>query len=384
MPNGKSSGTFKANFKTERSFEVFGRQYARCYANLDVRGTMSAPRPTGGMEYEIGFNLDCGCDTVLKNFKVAYDKTFESNVSFPREAFGDFVITTEQQLAINDKDFTAELVSCGLHYDVTNPTEHFSRADEFFEDESIDGLDDDNNNYIDKDGLVQFIVAKELSNDPAVNKEVVRLSDTNIALSSIVNAYVNTLANTNNDPAIKKDPMVWWNAMNHLPLMGPSKIEGKTFKRQIKGIEVATDFINFILDAVSSQGDALKSFQQYLEKQGEAIKIGTEQNKDTYNTITLSVVTEAMTVGEEIVYLPKLKMYYVAFSRENFTFSGVCASYKEVKIDFEYQEVTTLFDYKALEVPSVKEAFEKFVNGKRKKQIEDADTFFGGDFGIED
>jgi hypothetical protein len=74
----KSEGTFELKFKTEKSFTAFGQEYAKCYANMNTKGTLTAPAKAGANTYNIDFHLDCGCDTVLANFKVAYDKTFPS------------------------------------------------------------------------------------------------------------------------------------------------------------------------------------------------------------------------------------------------------------------------------------------------------------------
>lgn len=115
MSNGtKSSGAFDAKFKTERTYTTFGKEYARCYANLEVKGQMEKPTPRpDGKTYEIKFHLDCGCDTVLKNFKYAYDKTFEGFRGV-QPVSPDFVTSRKQELQIDDRDWTADLLLCGL------------------------------------------------------------------------------------------------------------------------------------------------------------------------------------------------------------------------------------------------------------------------------
>ncbi|TGE25154.1 hypothetical protein E5K00_08140 [Hymenobacter aquaticus] len=99
----KSEGKFELQFKTEKSFAVFGKQYARCYANLDVKGNLTAPDPTGQLTYTVGFKLECGCQSVLGEFKKAYDKTFPSPA-----ADG----ATQQAEQVQDHDWTGQVLVC--------------------------------------------------------------------------------------------------------------------------------------------------------------------------------------------------------------------------------------------------------------------------------
>ena len=140
----------------------------------------------------------------------------------------------------------------------------------------------------------------------------------------------------------------------------------------------------FIMDSVTSPGDALESFRKYLAKQGKSIKSGVEENEDSYSVVSLCVVTETMSFGNEIIYLPKIKMYAIDFDRANYQFSTSCGKYEEVDISLNYQEVTSLFDYKALCMgdSELKTAFDNFINGTRKKNIEDANTYFNGIFAM--
>lgn len=105
MSNGKgkkSSGSFAIKFKTEKQYNTFGIRYAQCYANLEVNGKMESPKIKGDKTYEIKFNLECGCDSVLKNFKIAYDKTFKSTET-------DILLETDEEA-----DYTATLNQCSV------------------------------------------------------------------------------------------------------------------------------------------------------------------------------------------------------------------------------------------------------------------------------
>ena len=80
---GESAGTFLLNFNNNRAFELFGREYLKCYANLSAKGKMSKPLPTGPLSYTVDFAMDCGCSSVLFDFNLAYKKTFGNQLQAP-------------------------------------------------------------------------------------------------------------------------------------------------------------------------------------------------------------------------------------------------------------------------------------------------------------
>ncbi len=80
---GESAGTFQLNFNNNRAYELFGREYLKCYANLSAKGKMSKPLPTGPLSYTVDFAMDCGCSSVLFDFNLAYKKTFGNQLQAP-------------------------------------------------------------------------------------------------------------------------------------------------------------------------------------------------------------------------------------------------------------------------------------------------------------
>ncbi|UZJ40398.1 hypothetical protein OO006_08460 [Prosthecochloris sp. SCSIO W1101] len=262
-----------------------------------------------------------------------------------------------------------------------------AEAKDFFADENLPEsprylLED--NPYADKDGLVEFIFGAPLEEDPVVMANLVEQKKYLIAMTSIVTDYVNRYAEAYGEE-YKTDVELWTLAMSKIPLMGPSKIDEQTYSRHIRGIEIATDFIDFILEIVASEGSsALDSFSKFLEKQGDALRFGVENNKDYYRTITIGVALEVFKVGEQVVYVPKLKQYRVNFTRENSKFSSACVSYEMVDIHFEYRYAANVFDYEALEDPEIKKDLDDFIQKQRKAQIDEASTFFDDDFPVKD
>lgn len=261
--------------------------------------------------------------------------------------------------------------------------DQIKEADVFFNDKNLPSspkyLEKDDP-YADKDGLVEFIVATELIDDPNVMKKLTNQKKDLIAVTSIVTDYINRYAEAYGEK-YKTDPELWAKVLAKIPLMGPSKIDKQSYSRNIKGISIAKDFIDFIMDIVVSQGtSALNSFNKFLEKQGNAIQFGIENSKDYYSTISIGVTTEVFMVGSEIIYTPKIKQYRVNFDRENSKFTSACGSYEKVNINFDYLYAVNVFDYEALEDPEIKKAFYDFIQKSRKAQIEDASTFFNDNF----
>ena len=368
---GESAGTFLLNFNNNRAFELFGREYLKCYANLAVKGKMSKPLPTGPLSYAVDFAMDCGCSSVLFDFNLAYKKTFGNQAQAP---------------LWRESDYEAEIVLCQLVREAPasrlNNRDQFAEAEAFFNDVNLPttarNLGSDP--YADKDGLVEFIVANELLDDPAVMAKLAEQKAYLIAITSVVTAYINRYAEAYGEQ-YKTDADLWARALSKIPLMGPSKIDQQSYSRHIKGLSIATDFINFIMDVVVSQGTtALASFNKFLQKQGDAIRFGVENNKDFYKTITVGITVEVFKVGSELVYVPKIKQYRINFDRQNSKFTSACASAEFVDIHFNYLYAANVFDYEALKDPEIKRDFDNFIQKQRKAQIEEADTFFNDDF----
>ena len=215
--------------------------------------------------------------------------------------------------------------------------------------------------------------------DPIITAKLAQLKSLLISITSVVTSYINRYAEKNG-PQFKTDADLWALALSKIPLMGPSKLDTQTYSRRTKGVEIAADFINLVLDIAAGEGSALTSFKSFLEKQGGALRAGIEKNKDFYKTITVGIAVEVFKVGNELVYVPKIKQYRVDFTRENTKWSSACATVQEVDIHFGYIYGANVFDYEALKDNEIKKAFEDFIRGAQKAQIDDASTFFNDDF----
>ncbi|OWO80560.1 hypothetical protein B5C26_17410 [Photorhabdus luminescens] len=266
---------------------------------------------------------------------------------------------------------------------ITNNQEHIAKINEantFFHIDEAHFSIENTNKYNEKDGLVQFIIAKQLSDKPEVIEKTNRLSQTLIALSSIATNYVNKYAEKYGEQ-YKTDMDFWTKVVNKLPLMGTSKVESKNYTDSLNGLSISKSFLHFIMNVVVFENtDMLPDFAKFLTKQGETIRLGIRKNKGFYSTVTLTIAIDTLIVGDKTLYIPKLKLYRVNFDSTNSNFLSSCASNENVNIDFEYSSLISVLDYEALDNPEIKASFDSFINKQRKTSIEDSDDFFSGEF----
>jgi hypothetical protein len=291
-------------------------------------------------------------------------------------------LSTETEQQLGDKIFTLYEILTGsiASKDVRPFSVQMADAHAYFNNKDLPQTVSQDNPYADKDGLIEFIIGTELIDDKEVMKNLEIQKQYLIALTSVVTDYVNRYAQAYGEEH-KTDAALWAEAMSHLPLMGPSKVDTQSYSRHIQGVTIAVDFLQFLLDIVTQDGSAaLNRFTDFLEKQGDALRVGVDSNKDHYNTITISVSIEVIKVGTNIVYVPKVKQYKVKFDRENTKWAGACVSYEYVDINFNYLYAANVFDYEALQDPDVKKEFDMFIKDQRKAQIERSTTFFNGEF----
>ncbi|KGM29676.1 hypothetical protein KS18_02040 [Photorhabdus luminescens] len=266
---------------------------------------------------------------------------------------------------------------------ITHNQEHIAKINEantFFHIDDAYFNIENTNKYNEKDGLVQFIIAKQLSDKPEVIEKTNSLSKTLIALSSIATNYVNKYAEKYGEQ-YKTDMDFWSKVVNKLPLMGTSKVESKNYTDSLNGLSISKSFLNFIMNVVVFENtDMLPDFAKFLTKQGETIRLGIRNNKGFYSTVTLTIAIDTLIVGDKTVYIPKLKLYRVNFDSTNSNFLSSCASNENVNVDFEYSSLISVLDYEALENPEIKASFDSFINKQRKTSIEESDDFFSGEF----
>ena len=68
--------------------------------------------PSGSLKYQIDYNADCGCDTVLRNFNLAYEKTFKNSDATKLLIQPLLFLNGEESDVTSTDDYTATVLSC--------------------------------------------------------------------------------------------------------------------------------------------------------------------------------------------------------------------------------------------------------------------------------
>ncbi|MBI6550411.1 hypothetical protein [Xenorhabdus lircayensis] len=261
-----------------------------------------------------------------------------------------------------------------------NYLSHIQQANQFFSTGISNKFSLSDYRFNDTDGLVQFVITSQFADKASVMQRLNEIKKTQIALSSIVTDYITKYSDTHGKK-YKTDIQFWGDIMAKLPLMSVRNIESQTYRHEMKGFSIATNLLQLIMDIIlKSSSPSLENFSNFLQKQGDAIRLGLKRNGDHYSTLTLASVIEAMGIGDQVMYVPKLKLYKIDFDRTNSEIASNCASNENVNIEFTYSTCVSLFDYQALEDPEIKTAFDHFVLKNKKSSIEDSDSFFSGEF----
>jgi hypothetical protein len=196
----------------------------------------------------------------------------------------------------------------------------------------------------DKDGLVTYINASSNTPPPQLEEEQKKISAILEGLTGILTAVV--ILDAGKDTAKKHDPNLW-NSNFDLglqPFFAGYSFKQEKYYKKTKGIEVAKDFIQYLLSAVVTQGAALADFTRFLGTQGESMQASTGGEGDSYKYAIISMVHEIFESSPgQWKYVPKIKYYFTSFSTRSFEITTSCGSYREYEMNFELQVLTASF-----------------------------------------
>ncbi|WP_074023579.1 hypothetical protein [Xenorhabdus eapokensis] len=257
---------------------------------------------------------------------------------------------------------------------------HIQQADQFFSAGIRDKFSLSDYQFSDTDGLVQFIITSNIVDKTSVIQKMNEIKKMQVALSSIAVDYITKYTKTYGKE-YKTDIQFWGDIMAKLPLMSIMNVESQTYQHEMKGVSIATNLLQLIMDIIlNANSPSLKNFSDFLQKQGDAIRLGLKRNGDQYSTLTLASVIETIGLEDRVIYVPKIKLYKIDFDRTNSEVTSNCASNESVHVEFTYSSCISLFNYQALENHEVNTAFNNFILKNQKSSIEDSDNFFSGEF----
>ena len=272
-------------------------------------------------------------------------------------------------------------------FTVDDPTPRIQESSAYFDQLGLAEVEEDfDPNIQDGDGLVSYIVAS--TNPPP--SEIRNLYDEIVpVMEGLSNVIVSALLKTaGSDDEKKHDPNIWeapFKSVASAFCSGFSS-EKKGYNQVVRGVEVASKVINIITDAVVGTNSAVfKGFVDFLESQGETIRLETSSRKENYQYSAVTIIHEIFeAVDGRWIYVPKLKSYFTEFTSETLKISSSCSSYTKYKFDFDLRVLTGAFQVGSWQSSKeFQDLTHEFIDKYRKTNIQESENFFDGIFNSE-
>lgn len=264
-----------------------------------------------------------------------------------------------------------------------DPTERIRSAHNYFDSLGISDVAANlDPNIQDSDGLVSYIAA---TTNPVPSKMKKLYEEIKPVMEGLTNVVVSSiLTKAGTDPAKQHDPDVWREPIQYMTkaFCGGFSEATKHYDQKIRGVEIATKFINILIDAVINQGAALADFTKFLQSQGETMRTQISEGQNSYLYACVSIVHEIFEAPDKtFIYVPKFKSYFTQFTQKTFKISSACASYDSFEFNFDLDIMTGAFMVSSWENS---ETFRKhvtdFIERFQKTNIEDSANYFDGIF----
>ena len=237
-------------------------------------------------------------------------------------------------------------------------------------------------NIQDSDGLVSYIVA---TSNPVPDALKVLYNEIKPVMEGLSNVVVSAiLKQTGTDPKKQHDPSMWRGPMQAMTkaFCGGFSRTAKHYHQSVRGVDVATKFLNILLDAVISEGAALADFRQFLESQGETMRAEISGGQNSYLYANVAITHELFQGTDGTwIYVPKFKSYFTQFNQETFKLTSSCASYDSFKFNFDLDVMTGAFMVASWQdSQEFRDQVEDFIRKFQKVNIEDSSNYFNGIF----
>ena len=183
-------------------------------------------------------------------------------------------------------------------------------------------------------------------------------------------------------PASWADPANWQDPLSNLPseFYTPTAITQYQFSQSMKGIEVATSFINTMVGWASGAG-IVSAFSDFLGTIGKQIGAGVQSKQtsmDTYN-ISLGYQPVQDSAGNWQL-VSTAEYYFISFNESNSKVYSSCGSAESYNFDFKYQKGQLLLNWATLGADASRKARNNWDNVINKTTVDDvskAKNFFG-------
>jgi hypothetical protein len=233
----------------------------------------------------------------------------------------------------------------------------------------------------DTNGLVTYINA---TTNPPPEELVKEREEISAVLEGLTGIIVSAVLETaGNDKEAKHKPELWEAPLRNglHPFTGAVSSEVQVLNREVVGVEIATEFLTLLMDAVTEQGQALDGFKKFLEKQGRTIGIKGEKTEEGYRYACIGMVHEIFQVDGHWQYVPKIRLYFTSFTRETFKVSSACASFEKIKFNFRLEKTVAAFKIATWRrKENFREEVEEFIEKFNRAQINKSEDYFNDIF----
>lgn len=220
--------------------------------------------------------------------------------------------------------------------------------------------------------------AVQLSRDvPAnVQADLETASRCMLNLTSLGTTYCQSRAAKANNPDLLFDTSVWKQVLVNYPLLGPFSFQNTGYKKTIRGVELSSEFLQSIL-GFATKGPLLGAFQSFIGSFGQKISAGVDSSSKPFHFASNTVFIDAQQVGNTLMVMPHLKMYFCDFTSKDRKVYSSCASATLIDVDLQYIEVDAIWNFALYKSnATVQAAFDKLVGASAINKIEEATTFF--------
>jgi hypothetical protein len=265
---------------------------------------------------------------------------------------------------------------------LVNTTQEIAQAHSYFETLGLVAADPVNPTIQDSDGLVSYIVASTNKPPASLDKLYREISPIMEGLTNVVVSAV--IIKSGSDDKKKNDPVTWSEPMKAMTKAFCGGYSNSTQKldQWVVGVEIATQFINLLMDAVVGQGAALADFAKFLQSQGEAIRLETSGSTQSYSYAAVSIVHELFEAADgRWLYVPKFKSYFTKFTKETLKISSGCVSFDKFHLTFDLEIQTGAFMVDTWQSdPEFQKTVKNFIQKFQKANIKDSENYFDGIF----
>lgn len=242
-----------------------------------------------------------------------------------------------------------------------------------------------NPNISDSTGLVSYIDATTNPPPPEILDLYNQVSPVMEGLTGVVTSAVITLAGNSNNSVNAASQQAWQGPMTAMakPWCSGLSLQTQSLNQSVTGIQVATEVINVIIDAVVTSGaSALADFTSFLQTQGAAISANMTTGTTSYQYGAVSIIHSINQAGDgTFLYVPSFSFYFTQFNQTSRQLTSSCGSAQSFQFEFELDIMTAAFKVAEFQSSQMfQDQAQNFIDQFQQTNITDSTNYFNGVF----